>query len=89
MEKFRVVNGKKNKNNTAVFRANNVEEEEKVPVMLTIQQTADKSGISSYTVRRWVNEGVLPSITIGRKKLISWSNFCMFLNGNLGGVQNG
>lgn len=60
------------------------EETQKAPLMLTIDETANKSGLSAYTIRTWIKTGVLPYVLIGRKYLISWDNFCRFLNSNMG-----
>lgn len=60
------------------------EQEQKAPLMLTIDETAGKSGLSAYTIRTWIKTGKLPYILIGRKYLISWDNFCKFLNSNMG-----
>ena len=60
------------------------EQEQKAPLMLTIDETASKSGLSAYTIRTWIKTGVLPYVLIGRKYLISWDNFCQFLNSNMG-----
>lgn len=60
------------------------EETQKAPLMLTIDETASKSGLSAYTIRTWIKTGVLPYVLIGRKYLISWDNFCKFLNSNMG-----
>lgn len=60
------------------------EQRKKAPLMLTIDETASKSGLSAYTVRTWVKTRQLPYILIGRKYLISWDNFCKFLNSNMG-----
>ena len=60
------------------------EEQQKAPLMLSIEETANKSGLSSYTIRTWIKTGVLPYVSIGRKYLISWDNFCKFLNSNMG-----
>lgn len=60
------------------------ERELKAPLMLTIDETASKSGLSAYTIRTWIKTGVLPYVLIGRKYLISWDNFCKFLNSNMG-----
>lgn len=57
------------------------ETEQKVPLMLSIDELANKSGMSPYTIRRWVKEGAIPCIKIGRKNLISWDIFCDFLKG--------
>lgn len=59
------------------------EMEQRVPLMLTIDETAKKAGMSTYTVRTWIKKGVLPYILIGRKYLISWDNFCKFLNSDM------
>lgn len=60
------------------------EQEQKAPLMLTIDETANKSGLPPYTIRTWIKTGVLPYVLIGRKYLISWDNFCKFLNSNMG-----
>lgn len=60
------------------------EQEQKAPLMLTIDETASKSGLPPYTIRTWIKTGVLPYVLIGRKYLISWDNFCKFLNSNMG-----
>lgn len=60
------------------------EQEQKAPLMLTIDETASKSGLSAYTIRTWIKTGVLLYVLIGRKYLISWDNFCRFLNSNMG-----
>ena len=60
------------------------EQEQKAPLMLTIDETASKSGLSAYTIRTWIKTGVLPYVLIGRKYLISLDNFCKFLNSNMG-----
>lgn len=60
------------------------EETQKAPLMLTIDETANKSGLPPYTIRTWIKTGVLPYVLIGRKYLISWDNFCRFLNSNMG-----
>lgn len=60
------------------------EQEQKAPLMLMIDETASKSGLSAYTIRTWIKTGVLPYVLIGRKYLISWDNFCKFLNSNMG-----
>lgn len=57
--------------------------EQKAPLMLTIKETANKSGLSEYTIRTWVKQGIIPYLLIGRKYLISWDNFCEFLNSNM------
>lgn len=65
-------------------QANDGVEEQKAPLMLSIEETAIKSGLSAYTIRTWVKTKKLPYILIGRKYLISWDNFCHFLNSNMG-----
>ena len=63
-----------------------VKEEHKeirVPLMLTIEETAEKSGLSVYTIRTWIKRGKLKHIKAGRKYLISWDNFCDFLNSDM------
>lgn len=79
---------KKKNNSFKVERTVETQEEmrevQKAPLMLTIDETAMKSGLSAYTIRTWIKTGKLPYILIGRKYLISWDNFCRFLNSNMG-----
>ena len=70
--------------NMKVVETKQETQEQKAPLMLTIEETANKSGLSSYTIRTWIKTGVLPYVLIGRKYLISWDNFCKFLNSNMG-----
>lgn len=39
--------------------------------MLTIAETATNFGVSQYAVRKWVNEGELPAVRIGKKYLLN------------------
>lgn len=56
-------------------------EECKAPLMLTIDETAKKAHLSSYTVRSWVKSGMVKSVKIGHKYLVPWNVFCGFLCG--------
>lgn len=38
--------------------------------LLTVDQTAEYVGLSSWTVRYWIREGKLPSVKIGRRVLV-------------------
>lgn len=59
-------------------------EMQKAPLMFTIGEVAEKSGLPAYTIRTWIKTGSLPVVRIGRKYLISWDNFIKFLNSNMG-----
>lgn len=84
----KTLSNKKKNNSFKVERTVETQEEmrevQKAPLMLTIDETAMKSGLSAYTIRTWIKTGKLPYILIGRKYLISWDNFCRFLNSNMG-----
>ena len=49
--------------------------------MLTIAETATNFGISQYAVRKWVNEGELPAVRIGKKYLLNEQVVENFLKG--------
>jgi excisionase family DNA binding protein len=38
--------------------------------LLTIDQTAEFTGLSSWTIRYWINQGKLGSVKIGRRVLV-------------------
>jgi excisionase family DNA binding protein len=38
--------------------------------LLTIDQTADFTGLSSWTIRYWIKHGKLGSVKIGRRVLV-------------------
>ena len=52
------------------------------PEMLTIQETAKRSGLSAYAVRRLARskEGQAFTVKIGAKYLINWERFTAFFN---------
>jgi excisionase family DNA binding protein len=37
-----------------------------VPVLFSVRQTADRLGVSTKTIRRWIASGELPHYRIGR-----------------------
>jgi len=53
--------------------------------MLTVAATAQRAGVSEFAVRRWVREGSLKAVRVGRKYLMSWLNVEKFL---IGGGDN-
>ena len=52
--------------------------------MLTIQETAKRSGLSAYAVRRLARskEGQVFTVRIGAKYLLNWERFKAYLNVN-------
>ena len=56
-----------------------------MPTMLTIKETAAKSGLSYGTIRRWCINGVFKGfVKAGSKTLINYDRFVEFLNGGGG-----
>ena len=53
------------------------------PIMLTIKETAKRSNISEYCIRRLVKQGKIPHIKTGVKVLICWERFVQFLDGGV------
>ena len=51
--------------------------------MLTIQETAERSGLSPYMIRKLVhsNDGQVFTVRIGEKYLLNWERFRAYLNG--------
>lgn len=59
--------------------------EQNFPVMLTIDQTAERSGLSAYAVRKLArsSEGRAFTVRVGTKYLINWEKFVAYFNGAL------
>lgn len=59
--------------------------EQNFPVMLTIDQTAERSGLSAYAVRKLArsSEGRAFTVRVGTKYLINWEKFVAYFNGTL------
>ena len=51
------------------------------PHICTIDQLAEETGMSAYTIRQWVKRGELKHIRSGRKYLINYDVFMSFLEG--------
>ena len=52
-------------------------------VMWTVQECADYSGMSPGAIRRLVQEGRLPSVNVGVKRLINRDVFLRLLEGEV------
>ncbi len=52
-----------------------------VPVMLTIKETSEKSGIPYSAIRKKCLCGEITYIKTGRKFLVNWNRFLDYLNG--------
>ena len=57
--------------------------EQNFPEMLTIDQTAERSGLSAYAVRKLArsSEGRAFTVRVGTKYLINWEKFVAYFNG--------
>ena len=55
---------------------------EMIPEMLTIQQTADRSGLSYDSIRKKCLCGEIVCIKNGRKFYVNWGKFIEYLNGS-------
>ena len=53
----------------------------KVPVMLSIRETAKRTGISQYVLRRWIAEKRIVCVTCGKKYLVNYDSVLGLLNG--------
>ena len=53
----------------------------KVPTMLTIKETSEKSGLPYSSIRKMCLNDEITYIKIGRKFLVNWERFLQFLNG--------
>ena len=52
-----------------------------VPVMLTIRETSEKSGLPYSAIRKKCLCGEITFIRCGRKILVNWNKFLDYLNG--------
>lgn len=54
---------------------------EMIPEMLTIKQTAERSGLSYDSIRKRCLNNEIVYIRNGKKFLINWNKFLEYLNG--------
>lgn len=52
-----------------------------IPVMLTIKETAEKSGLPYSAIRKMCLCNEITYIKLGRKFLVNWNKFLEYLNG--------
>ena len=52
-----------------------------VPVMLTIKETSEKSGLPYSFIRKKCRNNEIVHIMTGRKFLVNWDRFLDYLNG--------
>lgn len=57
-----------------------MEERENVHEMLTIKETANRSGFSYGAISRMCREGKFPCIHVGNRTYINWLKFNDYLN---------
>ena len=55
-------------------------EERKIPIMLTVEKTAEKTGLSKYRVRQLCKEKKIVSVLCGNKYLINLDRLIDYLN---------
>ena len=51
-----------------------------VPTMLTIRETADRTGVSYDAIRKLCLQGKIVHIRAGKKFLVNFDRFCEYLN---------
>lgn len=56
--------------------------ENKIPEMLTVKDTAKKFGLSEYLIRTKAKSGEIVAVRIGKKLLINSDKFSEYLNTN-------
>lgn len=57
---------------------------EHIPKVVTVEECANITGISQWSIRRWIKENRFPVIKTGRKVLINLSRFVDFLEAGTG-----
>ncbi len=50
------------------------------PLMLTINATAERVGLSAYIIRKWALSGVIKAVRAGQKILINCNSLEEYLN---------
>ncbi len=55
---------------------------ENKPVMLTINQTAERVGLSAYIIRKWALNGTIRAIRAGNKIYVNNDSLDEYLNGH-------
>ena len=51
-----------------------------IPVMLTIEQASEKTGITKYRLREWCKENKITCVRCGNRFLINLDKLITFLN---------
>ncbi len=54
--------------------------ERQKPHVCTINQLAEETGMSAYTIRQWVKKGEFRAMKSGKKYLINYDVFMRYLN---------
>jgi excisionase family DNA binding protein len=49
--------------------------------MLTVQETAERTGLSAHAIRMWIKSEQLKPVYAGRKILLNWKQVERFLGG--------
>ena len=62
---------------------------ENIPAMLTIEETAKRTGLSYEYIRKLCKQGEIVFVRTGRKYLINFDRFIDFLNNGEGTVSTG
>lgn len=48
--------------------------------LISVQEAARRLSVSFWTIYRWTQEGRLPSVQLGRRRLIAESDLQMFIS---------
>lgn len=51
-----------------------------VPTMVTINELSEKTGVSTFAIRKMVKNNKIVYVTIGKKVLINYEKFLQYLN---------
>ena len=51
--------------------------------LVTVTELSGLTGLSKYTIRKFISEGGLPVVKSGRKCYISYTNFQKFIGGKI------
>lgn len=70
----------RNKDNFQNFHVVTKQKASDVPTMVTINELSEKTGVSTFAIRKMVKNNKIVYVTIGKKVLINYEKFLQYLN---------
>lgn len=75
-----VTKTRKNRNKDKFYVVTKQKTSGDVPTMVTINELSEKTGVSTFAIRKMVKNNKIVYVTIGKKVLINYEKFLQYLN---------